>query len=319
MTVPSDTRERLLGGRYRVESILGRGAMGTVYRGTDLRLGRAVAIKLLDAALTSDLGVKRFESEIRIAASLHHPNIIVIHDSGEADGSLYYVMEFLGGESLRARLDRERRLEIADALGIANQLASGLQHAHDKKVIHRDIKPENIILADKRACIVDFGLARVINDSGSPRLTESGISVGTPQYLSPEQAGAEKNIGPASDQYALACVLFEMLSGEPPFTGPTGTATAMRHLKDPPPSLSTRRPDAPPNVRDAVERALSKAASDRFDTVRDFAESACAAGQADGSSPSSSDGHARSNLLQAIKSFWLPAIVVAMLARESVL
>ena len=269
-----------LADRYRFDSILGRGAMGRVYLATDSRLGRQVAIKILHAQLTSEIGIKRFQSEIRICAGLHHPNIMTVHDCGEVDGRLYYVMEYLGGESLRARLEREQQLSVADAVGITEQVAAGLQYAHARGVVHRDIKPENIILADGRVCIVDFGLARIVNDAGSHSLTESGFIVGTPMYLSPEQASAEKHIGPGSDQYALACVLFELLVGEPPFLAPTPTAIAIRHLKDTPPLLHSRRRDAPSGVGTAVERALRKLPGDRFATVRDFAAAASAASRA---------------------------------------
>jgi serine/threonine protein kinase len=262
--------EQPLANRYRVEGELGRGGTAIVYRGTDLRLDRPVAIKILHPALTSEIGVKRFESEIHIAASLTHPNIVVLHDAGEVNDSLFYVMQYFSGESLRSRLERERTLSIADAVSIARDVASGLQHAHDHGIVHRDIKPESVILAERRAVIVDFGLARIINDAGSPRLTESGIAVGTPQYLSPEQAAAEKSIGPAADQYALGCILFEMLAGEPPFTGPTATATAMRHLRDAPPSLRTRRPETTSAIQSSVERALAKNPSDRFENVTEF-------------------------------------------------
>jgi serine/threonine-protein kinase len=266
--------EYALAERYRFEDELGRGAMGTVYRARDLRLGRPVAIKMLHSALTNELGVARFQSEIHIAAALHHPGIIGIHDCGEADGHLFYVMEYLGGETLRSRLRRERQLSIDAALSIAREMAAGLQYAHERSIVHRDVKPENIILADDRVCLVDFGLARIINDSGSERLTETGIAVGTPQYLSPEQASADKHIGVHSDQYALACVLYEMLVGEPPFTGATATAIAMRHVRDAPVSLSTRRPDAPTATDAAVMRALRKAPDDRFASIRDFAAAA---------------------------------------------
>jgi serine/threonine protein kinase len=215
--------EFTLSERYRFEEELGRGAMGTVYRAKDVRLGRPVAIKILHPALTNELGVSRFQSEIRIAASLHHPNIVGVHESGEADGRLFYVMDYLGGETLRARLKREKQLSPEDALKIVDDLAEGLQYAHDHGVVHRDVKPENIILAEDHACLVDFGLALALGDVDAQRLTASGLSVGTPHYLSPEQASAEREIGPRADQYALACVLFEMLVGEPPFTGPTAS------------------------------------------------------------------------------------------------
>lgn len=274
--------EYALAERYRIEDELGRGAMGTVYRAKDLRLERPVAIKMLHPALTNELGVSRFQSEIRIAASLHHPNIVAVHESGEADGRLFYVMDYLGGESLRVRLRREKQLSVEDALRIVDDIADGLQYAHDHGVVHRDVKPENIMLADGRVCIVDFGLARALGDVDTERLTASGLSVGTPHYLSPEQASAEKEVGPRADQYALACVLYEMLIGEPPFTGPTASSIAMRHISEAPPHMKTRRKTTPSGVESAVSRAMEKVPADRFGTVREFAR-ACRL--VEGSSP----------------------------------
>ena len=267
------TFEFLLAAHYRFEDELGRGAMGTVYRAKDVRLGRPVAIKMLHPMLTNELGVARFQSEIRIAAGLHHPNIIGVHDCGEADGRLYYVMDYLGGETLRECLEREKQLAVVHAIGIVEQVAAGLQYAHDHGVVHRDVKPENIILAEGRACVMDFGLARALGDMDTQRLTASGISVGTPHYLSPEQASAEKEVGPKADQYALGCVLYEMLVGEPPFTGPTATSIAMRHVSEEPRPLRVRRKSASLGVEAAVMRALEKVPADRFGSVREFAAS----------------------------------------------
>ena len=262
--------ENALAERYRFEEELGRGAMGTVYRATDVRLGRPVAIKLLHPMLTNELGAARFQSEIRIAAGLHHPNIVGVHDSGEADGRLFYVMDYLGGETLRARLKREKQLSMEDALAIVDQVALGLQHAHDHGIVHRDVKPENIILAQGQASVLDFGLARALSDVDTDRLTASGLAVGTPHYLSPEQASAEKDVGPKADQYALACVLYEMLVGEPPFTGPTASAIAMRHITETAAPLRLRRKAASVAVEAAVMRAMEKVPGDRFPRVADF-------------------------------------------------
>ncbi len=262
--------EYALADRYRFEEELGRGAMGTVYRVHDLRLQRDVAIKMLHPLLTNELGVGRFQSEIRIAASLHHPSIVSVHESGEADHRLFYAMDYLGGETLRARMQREKQLGIEDALRIVDQVAAGLQYAHDHAIVHRDVKPENILLADGRACIVDFGLARALGDVDAQRLTASGLSVGTPHYLSPEQASAEKEVGPKADQYALACVLYEMLVGEPPFTGPTASSIAMRHITETAPLLRTRRKTVPVAVEQAIVRAMEKVPADRFDRIEFF-------------------------------------------------
>jgi eukaryotic-like serine/threonine-protein kinase len=262
-----------LADRYRFEEELGHGSMGTVYRAQDLRLERPVAIKLLHPALTSELGIRRFQSEIRIAAALQHPNIVAVHDCGEANGRLFYVMDHLAGETLRARLEREKQLALEDALHITEQVADALQCAHDRQVVHRDIKPENIILTAERAYVVDFGLARVIGTIDAERLTASGITIGTPMYLSPEQAQAQKNVGPPADQYALACMLYEMLAGTPPFDGPTPTAIAMRHVLAAPTPLHLRRESTPVPVHTAVMRALEKSPADRFSDVSVFSAS----------------------------------------------
>ncbi|MEO5817139.1 MAG: serine/threonine-protein kinase [Gemmatimonadaceae bacterium] len=247
--------------------------MATVYRAQDLRLHRSVAIKMLHPALTSEVGVRRFESEVRIAAALLHPNIVGVHDCGEAGGRLYYVMNYLGGETLRARLTSVTQLHVEDALRITEQVAEALQYAHDQNIVHRDIKPENIMLTAHRAYVVDFGLARVVDAIDSERLTASGITIGTPQYLSPEQAEACKNVGPAADQYALACTLYEMLAGEPPFTGPTATAIAMRHVLATPTPIELRRTSTPAAVQVAVMRALRKSPAERFDDIGSFSSS----------------------------------------------
>jgi eukaryotic-like serine/threonine-protein kinase len=262
-----------LADRYRFEEKLGHGSMGTVYRARDLRLERPVAIKLLHPALTSELGIRRFQSEIRIAAALQHPNIVAVHDCGEAAGRLFYVMDHLAGETLRARLEREKQLDVEDALDITEQIADALQCAHDQHVVHRDIKPENIILTAQHAYVVDFGLARVIGGIDAERLTASGITIGTPMYLSPEQAQAQKNVGPPADQYALACMLYEMLAGAPPFDGPTPTAIAMRHVLASPTPLQLRRESTPAPVHTAVMRALEKSPTDRFSDVSLFSAS----------------------------------------------
>ncbi len=262
--------EFALADRYRFEEELGRGAMGAVFRATDVRLGRPVAIKLLHPALTNAAGARRFLAEIKIVAGLHHPAIVGVHDSGQADGQLFYVMDYLGGETLRSRLHREKQLSLEDALQITEQVAEALQYAHDHGVVHRDVKPENIVLAEGRACVVDFGLARALGDVDAERLTASGFSVGTPHYLSPEQASAEKDVGPKADQYALACVLYELLAGEPPFTGPTAAAIAMRHVSQDPIPIRARRKNVTFEVETAILRALEKVPADRHSDLNAF-------------------------------------------------
>jgi serine/threonine-protein kinase len=212
----------------------------------------------------------------------------------------------LGDESVRQRLNRDGVVAVADAIAIASDVAAGLQHAHDRGTIHRDIKPENIVLVEGRAAIADFGLARLINDAGSSRLTDSGLIVGTPTYLSPEQAAAQREIGPAADQYALACVLFELLTGEPPFLASTPAAVSMRHLNDPAPPLRVRRPDAPAGVADAVTRALSKMPDERFPTVREFSSAICIALRAPAVGSESRAG-APFSLLNTLRARWSAA------------
>jgi serine/threonine-protein kinase len=262
--------EYSLAERYRFESELGRGGMGTVYRARDLRLPRMVAIKMLHTSLTNDYGVLRFQKEIEIASQLQHPNIVRLYDSGVADGRLYYVMEYLEGESLRDMLKREPQLSVDDALKITREVGEALQYAHDHGIVHRDVKPENIIIADGRAHVVDFGLARAISAADAERLTASGLAVGTPHYMAPEQGAGERNVGPLADQYALACVLYEMLTGEPPFTGPSAAAIALRHVSETPVKLQVRRQHTPQPLDAAVMRALEKVPTDRHSTISAF-------------------------------------------------
>jgi serine/threonine-protein kinase len=290
--------EFALSQRYRLEEIVGRGAMGTVYRAMDVRIERPVALKMLHPILTTEIGIRRFQSEIRIAGNLQHPNIVAVFDSGEVDGYLYYVMPFVAGQSLRARLADRGVLSIADAVSITCHVAAGLQYAHDQRVIHRDIKPENILLSNGGALLADFGLARLIDESVSERLTESGYIIGTPHYLSPEQAAGDKEVTPMADQYALACVLFEMLSGQPPFPGPSAAAIAMRHVSDEAPSLMGLRPDLPAGLAEAVSRAMRKPAAERHAGVREFASAASVALRVSDVQPTGQDEH---SLLASLK------------------
>jgi len=262
-----------LGGRYDIERELGRGGMATVYLARDLKQGRQVAVKVLNPDLALVLGAERFLREIRIASGLTHPHILPVYDSGEAEGTLFYVMPFVEGESLRDRLSRERQLGVDEALRITCEVAGGLAHAHAMGVVHRDIKPENIMLEAGHAVIADFGIARAISRSGDAQaLTKTGMSIGTPAYMSPEQATAEKDIDGRSDIYSLACVAYEMLAGAPPFTAPTMQALIARHLVDEVPALSTVRNTVSPEVEDAILQALEKVPADRFATAAQFAE-----------------------------------------------
>jgi len=269
-----------LTGRYTIEHELGRGGMATVYLAQDLKHGRPIALKVLRPELAAALGPGRFLREIEIAARLTHPNILPLHDSGEAGGLLYYVMPYVDGESLRSRLAREGPLPLDRALEIAREVASALGYAHEHGVVHRDIKPENVLLESGHAVVADFGVARAVWELAGDRLTETGIAVGSPAYMSPEQAGAEERLDGRSDIYALGCVLYEMLVGEPPFTGPTPRAVAAKHLRQSVPSARITRPGVPAAVDRVIRTALAKVPADRFSDAAHFAAAlAACAGQ----------------------------------------
>jgi len=260
-----------LADRYRLERKLGEGGMATVYLADDLKHQRKVALKVLRPELAAILGAERFLHEIRTTANLQHPHILALHDSGQVENTVYYVMPFIEGESLRDRLTREKQLPIEDAVRIASQVASALDYAHRHGVIHRDIKPENILLHEGSALVADFGIALAASSTGGTRMTETGMSLGTPHYMSPEQAMGERDITARSDVYALGCVLYEMLTGEPPFTGPTAQAIVARVMTEDPRSLTAQRKTVPPHVEAAVFVALSKLPADRFGSAADFA------------------------------------------------
>ena len=262
--------ESAVAGRYAIEGELGQGGMANVYLATDLKHGRRVAVKVLKPDLASDVAAERFLREIGIEARLQHPNILPLHDSGGAEGFLYYIMPYVEGESLRDRLDREGELPLDEALAIIREIADGLEYAHQHGVVHRDIKPENILLSAGHATISDFGIARAISEAGGERVTKPGHAVGTPAYMSPEQGGGETEIDRRSDVYSLGCVLYEMLAGEPPFTGPTPRAVIARHMLEKPPSLEVVRPSVPDPVCRAIEKALAKSRADRFATASEF-------------------------------------------------
>jgi len=260
-----------LGHRYAIDRELGRGGMATVYVAQDRRHAREVAIKVLRPDVAAAIGAERFLREIAIAARLTHPHVLPLIDSGQAAGSLYYVMPYVRGESLRQRLARERRLPLKDALRIARELGAGLDYAHREGFIHRDVKPENVLLADGHAVIADFGIARAICQScDGQNVTEVGLTIGTPEYMSPEQAAGDRDLDGRSDLYSLACVIYETLAGEPPFAGASARAVMAQHLSEAPPPLRARRPDAPAAVEQALARALAKDPADRFATVAQF-------------------------------------------------
>jgi tRNA A-37 threonylcarbamoyl transferase component Bud32/tetratricopeptide (TPR) repeat protein len=259
----------ILGDRYELLERIGRGGMATVYRARDRRHGRDVAVKVLHRALQEAVTASRFLQEIQIGARLQHPHIVALHDSGVVDGCPYYVMPYVAGESLRGRLRREGQMPLADALTVTRDLAAALVYAHDHQVIHRDVKPENILLSSGEAMLADFGIARALAGSGE-QLTEKGVAIGTPSYMSPEQAAGEAVVDERSDLYSLGCVLFEMLAGEPPFSGRTAQAVMARHIHERLPSLEVVRPGIPVRLVKVVERALAKSPVDRYATVRQF-------------------------------------------------
>ena len=266
-----------LQGRYRIERELGIGGMATVYLADDVRHGRRVALKVLKPELAATLGLERFLTEIRTTANLHHPNILPLFDSGDADGLLYYVMPYVEGESLRERLDREGPLPLDQAVRIALDVAEAIQAAHDQGVIHRDIKPANVLLSRGRAMVADFGIARAAELSEGERLTKIGASVGTAGYMSPEQVAGSDDVDHRSDIYSLGCTLYEMLAGEPPYAAPTLIAVLARQVTEPVPSVTRLRPDVPASLERALRLALARDPGERFASATAFAQALIAA------------------------------------------
>jgi serine/threonine-protein kinase len=261
-----------LANRYVIERLIGEGGMATVYLARDLRHERRVALKVLKPELGALLGVERFLAEIRITANLQHANLLPLFDSGTVDGLLFYVMPFVEGESLRARLDREKQLPVDEAVRIADAAAGALDYAHRHGVIHRDLKPENILLQEGQPLIADFGIALAVRQAGGSRVTQTGMSLGTPQYMSPEQAAGDREVDARTDIYSLGAVTYEMLTGEPPHTGSTAQAIVARLLTETPRPVRVSRPAVPDHVEAAVQRALEKVPADRFASAREFAD-----------------------------------------------
>src|SRR5437899_1660094 len=257
---------------YTIEREAGVGGMATVYVARDLKHDRHVALKVLKPELAALLGIERFLSEIRVTAHLQHPHILPLFDSGQAAGLIYYVMPHVEGESLRQRLAREKQLPLETAIEITRAVASALDYAHRHGVIHRDIKPENILFQDGQAVVADFGIALALSAAGGSRLTETGLSLGTPQYMSPEQATGDRTLDARSDIYSLASVLYEMLAGEPPHTGPTVQSVIAKVLTDRPRPLRALRDAVPPPLEAAVQKALAKVPADRYGSAAQFAE-----------------------------------------------
>jgi serine/threonine-protein kinase len=281
-----------LEGRYRIERELGAGGMATVYLAHDLKHDRRVALKILKPELAAMLGGERFVQEIKVTANLQHPHILPLHDSGAADTFLYYVMPYVEGETLRDKLDREKQLPVDEAVRIAIAVGNALDYAHRREIIHRDIKPANILLQDGEPVVADFGIALAVNAAGGSRMTETGLSIGTPHYMSPEQASGDRELDGRSDVYALAAMLYEMLTGDPPFQGSTAQAVLARILTEKPTSITQVRDSTPYNVAMAVDRALSKLPADRFTSASQFVE---ALKRADATPPSGVQPAARAD------------------------
>ena len=277
MTDPIDRLRTALAGRYTLERELGAGGMAVVYLARDLRHDRPVALKVVRPELTALLGPERFLREIAVTGRLQHPHILPLLDSGEADGLLYYVMPYVAGETLRQRLERERQLPVEEALRLTREVAGALDYAHRQGVVHRDIKPENLLLQEQHAVVADFGIARAVVAAGGEKLTATGTAVGTPAYMSPEQCAGSGELDGRSDLYSLACVLYEMLAGQPPFTSPSAESVVYQHLSVTPRPVTEVRPSVPGAVAEALRRALAKTAADRYETAGRFGESLAAA------------------------------------------
>src|SRR3990172_7146577 len=258
-----------LAGRYAVERELGQGGMAMVFLAQDLRHDRKVALKVLRPEISVEIGADRFLREIKMAAGLTHPHILPVYDSGQAEGLLYYVMPNMEGRSLRERLERERQAPLDGGRPVTRDVASALDYAHRQRVVHRDVKPENILFQEGNAMVADFGIGKAL--SGDGNITQTGLAVGTPAYMSPEQASGESEVDGRSDVYSLGCVLYEMLTGELPFTGPTPQAILTKRFISPVPHVKAMR-DVPEGIDEAVTKSLARAAVDRYATAAQFAE-----------------------------------------------
>jgi len=265
-----DRLKTALSGRYTLDHEIGAGGMATVYLATDDKHDRKVALKVLKPDLAAVLGPDRFPREIRIVAQFNHPHILSLYDSGESQGFLYYVMPFVEGESLRQRVRREGQLPIGDAVRILREVVDALAYAHERGIVHRDIKPDNVMISGRHAVVTDFGVAKAVSAAGGEKLTTVGVAVGTPTYMAPEQAMGEVNVDHRADLYAVGALGYEMLSGKPPFDGPTAQAILSAHVLEPPPDLRARRPAVPPVLADALRRCLAKDPADRWQRAEDL-------------------------------------------------
>ncbi|MFN2603577.1 MAG: protein kinase, partial [Gemmatimonadaceae bacterium] len=270
--LPLERLRNALSHTYTIDRELGKGGMATVYLAQDSKHERLVALKVLHPELAASLGPDRFLREIKTAAKLNHPHILPLHDSGEVDGFLYYVMPYVEGESLRERLDREEFLPVEEVAGLTKGIASALDYAHRQNIVHRDIKPENIMLYEGEAMVMDFGIAKAVSSAGSETLTQTGMMVGTPAYVSPEQAAGETNLDGRSDQYSLACVVYEMLSGQRPFTGNTPQSVLAKRFTEPVKPIRSIKSSIPENVEKALGKAMSTEAEGRYRTAGLFVQ-----------------------------------------------
>ncbi len=300
-----------LADRYRLERELGAGGMATVYLAHDLKHDRKVALKVLRPELAAVIGAERFLAEIKTTAALQHSHILPLFDSGQADGFLFYVMPYVEGESLRDRLKREHQLPVDDAVRLAKEIGGALDFAHRHGVIHRDIKPENVLLQDGQALVADFGIALAVTHAGGNRMTETGLSLGTPGYMSPEQATGERTLDARADVYSLGCLLYEMFVGEPPHTGPTVQAVIAAVVTKEPERITARRRSVPLNVELAVHRALAKLPADRFPTADAFVKALSEPATA---SMTSGTGFAMAAAPASKKPRMLAAAAIALLA-----
>ncbi len=260
-----------LADRYVIEREVGAGGMATVYLAHDVKHERKVALKVLRPELAAVIGAERFLAEIKVTANLQHPHILPLHDSGEADSFLYYVMPYVEGETLRDKILREKQLAVDEAVEIARSVAAALDYAHRHEVVHRDIKPENILMHDGQPMVADFGIALAVSQAGGTRLTETGLSVGTPHYMSPEQAMGDRELDARSDVYSLGAMLYEMLVGEPPYTGPTAQAIVAKVITEKAPPVTAARPTTPPHVAASIDKSLQTLPSGRFTIAAEVA------------------------------------------------
>ncbi len=311
-----------LRGRYRIERLLGQGGMACVFLAKSETDGRMVAIKTLLPDLADSVGAERFLREIEMERQLVHPGIIPVLDAGDANGAPFYVMPFVEGESLRDRMDREKQIPLAEAIAITRAAADALAFAHARGIVHRDVKPENILIGDGSIVLADFGIARAVVSAGGAKLTQTGMIVGTPSYLAPELTTGLAPPTPAADQYGLACLVYEMIAGVPPFKGPTSVAIMTRHALEPPPGLRIVQPEIPEYVEAAIKRALAKKPEERFATVAEFADAlegkavapaAPKAKPAEGGTPKAKSGCAGLVLLASAAAAGAVAGVLALL------